>query len=204
MYNGSVEVGAYGGYEKPFSGHIDQLRFFNRALTDAEVLELYNEFGPHPTPLIDIHTTYTSSSGTCSTDITEYNANYPVWKAFDDLYAAGSEFVGRDSGSVTYEFTEPKIVTKYEIHACMEQSYYTPTFWDFRGSNNGIDWTVLDLQSDIVWNSPGEIKQFEISNTTSYKFYNLTIPDGSWGSFPGLGRLQMYGYTETKKDNKCK
>ncbi len=43
---GSRELSAVSGYNLPFTGAIDDVRIFNRALSDADVQELYTDAGP--------------------------------------------------------------------------------------------------------------------------------------------------------------
>lgn len=75
-----------------------------------------------------------------------------------------------------------KVANKYRV-----QIYYIydgtncPSSWTFEGSINDVDWTTLDTVSGETWSTDFQFKDYEISNTTAYRYYRLvmTLPDAS-------------------------
>ena len=50
-----------------------------------------------------------------------------------------------------------------------------PRDWQFLGSNDGTNWTVLDTQTDETFVSRYLTKQYLIANSTPYRYYRLNI-----------------------------
>jgi len=87
----------------------------------------------------------------------EWAGNNPIWLKYD--LGAGNE----------------KIVSKYRFQSAIDVATHHPTAWTFEGSNNDIDWDVLDTQSGISWSPNDEIKSFTFSNSTAYRYYRIYV-----------------------------
>ena len=82
---------------------------------------------------------------------------------------------------VNYDLGEgnAKCVRSYKIYfdSVMSNAERAPKNWTFAGSNDGEDWTVLDVHSDYTDWKPKCVRLFEFSNATAYRHYQLTVSD---------------------------
>ncbi len=125
--------------------------------------------------------------------------NIDAWKAFD---RSGSNWSTPSFSSVVgyigYEFANKSKIAKYSIEQTSSSSTSTrmPTAWTFEGSNDGINWTVLDTQTNQSWRDFNpEKKEYTISpiNVDYHKSYRLNYTArGSIGSITHVGELGMY------------
>lgn len=112
-----------------------------------------------------------------------------AFKAFDKNTETGWR-VSRSSGWVYYDFGpgNEQIITKYEITANPTSSM-TPKSWTLEGSNDAYEWIILDEKiSTPAW-SNYETRSFEIANQTSFRYYRLSVRDGS--NYTGIGELDL-------------
>ncbi len=76
-------------------------------------------------------------------------------------------------GWVQYHSPAPVIATSYNITPHTTATRF-PSAWRFLGSNNGVDWTVLDTQSSQSLTSYIRAT-YTISNTQNYRYYRLKL-----------------------------
>ncbi|OME43162.1 hypothetical protein BSK59_33530, partial [Paenibacillus odorifer] len=96
-----------------------------------------------------------------------------------------------------YEFNEPICIAKYEVTATSGFLNYAPKEWTLQGSNNNIDWIVLDEQIDQTTWSSSMKKSYTFSNAVKYKYYKLSITNTINGTIQGrfyLSEWDMYEY----------
>lgn len=65
-------------------------------------------------------------------------------------------------------------VNRYRIQASMFQS---PKSWDFQGSNNGTDWTILDTRSNQIYWAENEWREFTFTNNNAYTYFRIYVTD---------------------------
>jgi hypothetical protein len=88
-----------------------------------------------------------------------------------------------------------KRVHSYELSMGAELQR-APKNWTFEGSNNGIDWTVLDTQTDITY--PGEWEsgplEFTLADPSGlYSYYQIKITANNGdASYSRIGEIYMY------------
>ena len=73
-----------------------------------------------------------------------------------------------------------------------------PVDWEFLGSNDGINWDVLDTQSDQAFEGRKLKRIFEIDNTQAYEYYRLNITRNNTDSRIQLAEIQLLEYGEDK------
>ncbi|WP_379151183.1 discoidin domain-containing protein [Paenibacillus sp. sgz5001063] len=125
---------------------------------------------------------------------TQYDSNSPAWKAFDKLNGSTDYWCAKSStGWLSYEFNAAKVITKYTISPIGLNGYVNrmPKNWTFEGSNNGVDWTVLDTKTDVSSWQDGTIKEFLINNTSSYLKYKINVSSINGGSYLSIGEMEM-------------
>ncbi|WP_029893318.1 discoidin domain-containing protein [Desulfohalovibrio reitneri] len=68
-----------------------------------------------------------------------------------------------------------------------------PHGFDFEGSDDGANWTTLDSQTSVVWESGGE-KQFNLSSPARYKYYRLYVyTENGSGDYIQVPEMQLLG-----------
>ncbi len=111
--------------------------------------------------------------------------------AYADIVNAGagptdSGWIGLDLNSLT---SAQKKITQYEISSLVVNEQMAqgtplanggsdPKDWTFEGSNDGTNWTVLDTQTNQSFSDAsmnGELKQYNFTNTTEYRYYRLNV-----------------------------
>ncbi len=71
-------------------------------------------------------------------------------------------------------FPEPLIVGAYTMTAANDSPTRDPKDWNLAGSNDGVNWKVLDRRSGATFER-FETKRYEFDNSTAYLFYRLNI-----------------------------
>jgi hypothetical protein len=75
----------------------------------------------------------------------------------------------------------PPIITKYTLSTRQSTASYhnrLPKDWILQGSNDNVNWTDLDTRTGVTgWRSYSlpEIRTYEFSNTTQYRYYRFWI-----------------------------
>lgn len=102
------------------------------------------------------------------------NSNRPAWKAFNGTMAGGNEAWECYNGSsdhsdwIDYEFTEPRIVTKFEYYLGSNRS----CTYRIQGSNDGVIYENIKVFSNVTLvNATDTLVTFE--NNTAYKHYRI-------------------------------
>lgn len=72
-------------------------------------------------------------------------------------------------------FETAKIVGAYTMTSANDAEARDPKNWRLQGSNDGTNWTDLDVQTDILFTAYKQTKRFEFDNNTPYKHYRLRI-----------------------------
>lgn len=90
-----------------------------------------------------------------------------------------------------FKTTQP-VVAKYGISA--GEQYKDMTAWDFQGSINNSSWTTLHSMSNFRFSTSNTstTHEWEIKNTTPYKYYRLNVKARPGNNSWGLNRLMLY------------
>jgi hypothetical protein len=118
----------------------------------------------------------------------EYGGAWNAYAAFDDNTASywGTQ-TGVTSAKISYQFTSAKKIVMYTISPADAQ--HAPKNWTYEGSNNGIDWDILDIRTnEIEWTSS---RVYKIQNDMSYSYYRINIASTN-GSDIGIQELTMH------------
>lgn len=152
--------------------------------------------GGYTENLIPKMTGLTTPSGivTASSATTGSNS---AWTAFDKSLANADRWVASGtSGWIAYEFPEPVRVDMYSIQSTTQAgSSYTAQEakdWTFEGSNDSVNWNVLDTRSNVTDWTAGGMKDFAFNNSVAYKKYRLNITANNGSTFISVAELLMY------------
>jgi hypothetical protein len=99
--------------------------------------------------------------------------------AFDGSFAVGSKWMSGPAapGWLQYNFGSRNsvVVTAYTLTSADDHPERDPAVWQFQGSNDGTNWTVLDTQSGQVFANRIQSNVYPIANTTAYQYYRLNV-----------------------------
>ena len=87
------------------------------------------------------------------------------WLTFNNSAWLQIQFANDKSFSVVY----------YSVTSGDDSPERDPKEWTVEGSNDGINFNLLDTQKDQSFNKRKETKNYEIKNPGSYKYYRLNI-----------------------------
>jgi len=174
---------------------------FNKILissSNGEALSIKK--GGYTDNLIPVMTSNNSPSGIASAS-NELSGN-EAWKAFNgnktDVWIEGKYL---KTGFISYTFPVGKKIKKYSIFPVQNPATWSPTDWILRGSNDGINWTDLDVRSNVttgwVYGSPNEfIVDYKYNN--SFTSYKLDVSDVKGGTYLRIAEIEMYESISSK------
>jgi hypothetical protein len=126
------------------------------------------------TDAVPVMTSNTTPEGIASASL---DINNP-WQAFDNNLGTWwySNF-GETSGWIQYQFTSPKVINKYTLY---DAGAYMPKDWTLQGSNNGVDWDILDTVSEYTdWTGGYHTFTFVVNQLYSYFRFDITESNSS-------------------------
>ena len=144
--------------------------------------------------------------------------NGTAYRAFDRTQNAW--LADGPSGWISYKFSNKTVIDGYAITGNFKGLYYdidsvldiidigdidtlesqvqtSPRDWTFEGSNDGINWVILDTQINIkenMWKS-GADNYFTVSNFKPYLNYRLNISANNGNSILSICEFKMYNLT---------
>lgn len=141
--------------------------------------------------IIPTMTSNTSPSGVASAS--DIYQNYQPWQAFDKR--TGTNYSWLSNLNVlpvwlAYQFSDKKTVSTYSI--IPYNTATSPKTWTFEGSNDGVNWTVIDRQINITNWGANQKRMFGFVNKDSYSMYRINISDTNNGDNVGIQELEMY------------
>jgi hypothetical protein len=160
--------------------------------------------GPNPTASLSVGThiitlTVIDNKGAVATDTVKVTVEYPVLHTADSIntgpFGAMRAFDGSTntfwevSGSFPHwmqtDFgTQPKTIKMYALQTGShgkegkDSTGRMPKDWRFEGSNDGSNWTVLDIQADQTDWKVNERRTYTCANPGSFRYYRLYITAG--------------------------
>ena len=141
---------------------------------------------PEPT-LVDTTTT----AGQVIDQSAEYSGGttYKAAKAFDRVFSTEnscwiSKFDANNPVAFfVYEFNTPTVVDCIRLQNSEKWGETTraPKAWTFEGSNDNVNWTVLDTRTGQTGWTSIEYRTYVFANKTAYKYYkyNCTVNNGA-------------------------
>ncbi len=98
---------------------------------------------------------------------------------------------------VTAQLTSAEVIRAYTVATANDVATRDPRNFNLEGSNDGTTWTVLDTQTDVVWQARYQLREFNIANSTAYNRYRLNITK-NWGDpSTQLSEFAILNYSAT-------
>ena len=163
----------------------------------------------------------TSSSGTVTSPTTFANGT-KASSLFDDRFheTRNNSFPGvavhvknldTNPLDVVYDFGENEVrtVKSYKVYvgpySGADGSERNPRDWTLEGSNDGVNWTVLDTQSETGWaySKDKQSKVYDVATPGAYRYYRYKCTANNLGSTTGYAnqvtmmQLEFLPYTES-------
>lgn len=94
-----------------------------------------------------------------------------------------------------YEFRDVAwVIRQYKLISSHAVPATDPRDWQLLASNDGVQWAMLDSQSNQVFSTRGRVKRYPLPNQTAYRFYRLNITANAAGNDNGvhLGAFQLW------------
>ncbi|MGO4730232.1 hypothetical protein [Paenibacillus sp. 2KB_22] len=149
--------------------------------------------------LIPTMTSDTAPRGRAFTS--SFNLN-GAFMAFDNSDVYGYVSKNGSVGYIGYEFVNPVRVGKYIVRS-LSATYlpHMPKNWTFEGSNDDINWTVLDTQINQTWTTANTNKEYviDVSKAKLYKMYRLNWTANNGGAQVIINELKMFGLNPLSK-----
>ncbi len=78
---------------------------------------------------------------------------------------------------IWFKYESPSAVklSTYSLTSSNDNPNNDPKSWILQGSNDDTNWTDLNTQTDIIFNSRCERKEFNVSTVATYKYFRLFI-----------------------------
>ena len=105
----------------------------------------------------------------------QYSSTYAAGMAFNEesnndhsYYCSQNGYTSASGtyggGWLQYTFDAPVVVASYQIEDLNGWTVnYAPLAWTMSVSNDGVSWTVVDTQTNVVWGSDGVVAEFPIA-----------------------------------------
>ena len=100
---------------------------------------------------------------------------------------------------IKFEMAQPVVAQAYTISSADDAPSRDGKTWTFQGSNDNLDWVILNTQSKVLWSTVGGStnrktnKIFHFNNLNPYKFYRLVFTENN-----GSNLMQLAEWTINK------
>lgn len=121
---------------------------------------------------------------------TELDSSHQAWQAFDGVTATLWEATGA-TGTLQIDLGSGNGQVAYQYGILgSSTANQSPKSWTFNGSNDGSTWTPLDTRTNTTFTA-SQLQNFSISNTASYRYYQLNVSANGGGSNLALSQLNI-------------
>lgn len=136
-----------------------------------------------------------TSGVTVSADNADVSPNQ-AWRAFSGSPAdCWLSAVGGFPHALTIQFAKPTKVSTYDMGAPSALSpNLAPKTWSLQGSNDGVNFTTLDTQTNAPAFASGEVRTYTVAtaNQAMYTWYRIFIASPQSGTQAALSVAQLY------------
>ena len=109
------------------------------------------------------------------------NSRYPISALFDGN-AATKWMDGSGTTWVKVKVATPSVLEAYSLTSAPDYPARDPASWTLSGSNDGVNWTVIESRSGQAWSSRGLTRDFALDTPpaafTQFRF-DFTVASGS-------------------------
>lgn len=119
------------------------------------------------------------------------------YKAFDNTIGADYKWLANGATGwlkIDIGSGNTVVIGAYTIQDNNEGGYQTrnPKSWTLEGSNNDINYTIIDTQSNITW-TLNEKKTFVLSTRpAAYRYFKLNVTANNGDTYLAIGEMELY------------
>ncbi|MCG8319729.1 MAG: gliding motility-associated C-terminal domain-containing protein [Cytophagales bacterium] len=165
----------------------------------------YNSFGTSDfTPVVEVTTLDYSGA---FIDITDDGGTLTVSKENDNENENSPKFIDNDINTkflvgftptlwTQYESKSAfstHLVTKYSITSANDAPSRDPKDWTFEGSNDGLNWVILDTRTNQSFPSRFQERSFTFANSDLYQYYRLNMTENHGSDAYQMAEWQIFG-----------
>lgn len=165
----------------------------------------YNSFGTSDfTPVVEVTTLDYSGA---FIDITDDGGTLTVSKENDNENENFPKFIDNDINTkflvgftptlwTQYESESAfstHLVTKYSITSANDAPSRDPKDWTFEGSNDGLNWVILDTRTNQSFPSRFQERSFTFVNSDLYQYYRLNMTENHGSDAYQMAEWQILG-----------
>lgn len=117
-----------------------------------------------------------------------YNSTYEGWKAFNQTNTGNTDcwitVNGTTTGWLAYDTGRKTRVDYYRLASGNHTNGIasSPRDWTFEGSNNNVDWEVIDTQTEQTFDNAEE-KTYYLSSPVWYRYFRINVTANNGHSY---------------------
>ncbi|KEI82101.1 discoidin domain-containing protein [Clostridium botulinum] len=125
-----------------------------------------------------------------------YGNSFKAWNAFDrdsNKYWVAGYNISTGWLKVNFGINNERAISKYTIKHFNNDIYINsaPRNWTFEGSNDNINWSILDIRNnEINWNL-NEQRAYTFKNFNKYQYYRLNISRNNGDQYVSIDEIEM-------------
>ncbi|WP_169082321.1 glycosyl hydrolase family 95 catalytic domain-containing protein [Paenibacillus sp. PL91] len=100
---------------------------------------------------------------------------------------------------IQWQYSEAKVIAGYSFTSANDVANRDPKDWTLKGSNDGVQWTVLDTRTNEEFASRKQKKTYTFANSQAYVYYKFDLVSKG-GTQMQLSELQMGDAEEAPKN----
>ncbi|MVP00547.1 discoidin domain-containing protein [Paenibacillus lutrae] len=133
-----------------------------------------------------------TTGGTVTASTNDSPAGETKENAFDNNEAT-KWLTFNSSASLQYQFAgnTAYAVKSYSITSANDEPDRDPLNWIVSGSNDGVNWSVVDTRSNEDFANRMETRTFAVNNTTAYSYYKFDLSNNS-GTILQLADIHLF------------
>lgn len=165
---------------------------FDKLSSNADIKAIMDMTDKKIVAGVPVMTSNTTPSGEAITS--SAYSSYEAYRVFDGNASTYWNSDGLEGAYIGYHFTSPVIVKKIDYNNApynLDTRLHLSKF-DFKGSNNGSDWTTIEHFDITDPLTPSKKEIFDVDNSTAYSYYALFRTDGGFSTQVQVGELQFY------------
>ncbi|PTB97020.1 hypothetical protein C9994_04640, partial [Marivirga lumbricoides] len=158
---------------------------------------------PSPSRVVVSFGPYTDGGGNDNDeDITGMGGNLsvqftdsPAGEGFANLIdndAATKYLTFNSSAWVQFQANNAYSLSSYSITSANDAPQRDPLNWNLQGSNDGVNWTALDVRSGVDFPSRQQKQTFQVAANSAFTYFRFNLTNNS-GSILQLAEIELFG-----------
>ena len=99
--------------------------------------------------------------------------------------------------AVTVVMPAAETIRAYTVATANDVAVRDPRDFKLEGSNDGTNWTLLNSQTNVVWQARYQVKEFNFTNSTAFTQYRISVTR-NWGdASTQMSEVSLFPYSAT-------